>query len=97
MDGVQKDEDEEEKVQEIVRFKSEKKPTSSSTEVFSAATKKKNVNFKGLINFTSSKNMKKLSNWGKQKTNKHKLCLLKGHKSEDNSIHCSNGISFNVA
>ncbi|RDX65806.1 hypothetical protein CR513_55501, partial [Mucuna pruriens] len=68
MQGVQEDEDEEDKVQEIVRLKSGKKPTSSSTEVSSAASKKKNVNVKGSLDlqfFKKEKNLKKLSNWKK--------------------------------
>ncbi|RDX58047.1 hypothetical protein CR513_62666, partial [Mucuna pruriens] len=44
MEGVQEDEDEEDKMQDIVRLKSGKRPISSSIDVSSIVAKKKNIN-----------------------------------------------------
>ncbi|RDX94024.1 hypothetical protein CR513_23647, partial [Mucuna pruriens] len=69
MEGVQEDEDEEDKVQEIVGLKSGKRPTSSSTKVSSATTKRKNTNVKGPLDLHFFKKPKEIIQLGKNNIN----------------------------
>ncbi|RDY10418.1 hypothetical protein CR513_05051, partial [Mucuna pruriens] len=75
-------------VQEIVRLKSGKRPTSSSTKVSLAAAKKKNVNVKGPLDLHFFKKPKEIIQLGKNKrqTSINDACQKYG-----------NEISFNVA
>ncbi|RDX87084.1 hypothetical protein CR513_31497, partial [Mucuna pruriens] len=67
MEGVQEERDEEDEVEEIVRHKSGKRPTTSSMEVTLVFAKKKNVNVKGLLDLEFFKRPKETIQLGKNK------------------------------
>ncbi|RDY08829.1 hypothetical protein CR513_06893, partial [Mucuna pruriens] len=71
MEGVQEDEDEEDEVEDIVRLKNGKKPTTSSIEVTSVAAKKKMSRGIKLVDYIYNHSMALNTMW--KFTNKSEL------------------------
>ncbi|RDX69606.1 hypothetical protein CR513_51253, partial [Mucuna pruriens] len=100
MEELQEDEDEEDKVQEIARLKSGKRPT-SSTKVSSSTAKKKNVNIKGLLDLHFFKKPEETILLGK---NKRQTSINDAYQKEARAktiqyiarFFYRNGIPFNV-